>query len=150
MFDPINNTESYMYVVKRALIIDDDEINNFICIKNMKDSKFAEHATYCLRGREGLEELVDAVENRPEDLPNVIFLDINMPLMNAWEFLEEYNNLQQRFPIPVKLFILSSSVYRKDIEKSSHYDIVTDYIIKPLSKENLRRIQEKYFAQANT
>ncbi|MEO0900181.1 MAG: response regulator [Bacteroidota bacterium] len=131
--------------IKRALIIDDDEINNFICIKNMKDSNFAEHATYCLRGREGLDELKDATENRPEDLPDVIFLDINMPLMNAWEFLDEYKEIQSSFPKKVMLFILSSSVYRKDIEKSSHYDMVTDYIIKPLSKESLRKIQDKYF-----
>ena len=131
--------------IKRALIIDDDEINNFICIKNMKDSNFAEHATYCLRGLEGLDELTDAATNRPEDLPDVIFLDINMPLMNAWEFLDEYKNIQDKFNNPVKLFILSSSVYRKDIEKSSHYEMVTDYIIKPLSKESLKKIQEKYF-----
>lgn len=133
-------------VIKRALIIDDDEINNFICIKNMKDSNFVEHATYCLRGKEGLDELSDAIQNRPEDLPDVIFLDINMPLMNAWEFLEQYESIQKEFPKEIKLFILSSSVYRKDIEKSSHYDMVTDYIIKPLSKDSLKRIQEKYFS----
>ncbi len=134
-----------MVTIKRALIIDDDEINNFICIKNMKDASFADHATYCLRGREGLDELMDAMENRPEDLPDVIFLDINMPLMNAWEFLEEYQKIQADFPKEIKLFILSSSVYRKDIEKSAHYEMVTDYIIKPLSKESLKNIQERYF-----
>jgi len=134
-----------MKTIKRALIIDDDEINNFICIKNMKDTGFAENASYCLRGREGLDELEETLQNRPDDLPNVIFLDINMPLMNAWEFLEEYKKLLPRFPQPVKLFILSSSVYRKDIEKSSHYDMVTDYIIKPLSKESLREINRKFF-----
>lgn len=132
--------------VKRALIIDDDEINNFICLKNMRDSGFAEHASYCLRGDEGLKELEEALEARPEDLPDVIFLDINMPLMNAWQFLDRYLALQERFPKPVHLFILSSSVYRKDIEKSARYQAVTDYIIKPLSKESLRQIQEKYFA----
>ena len=135
--------------IKRALIIDDDEINNFICIKNMKDSNFAEHATYCLRGQEGLDELNDAAKNRPEDLPDVIFLDINMPLMNAWEFLDKYQEIQKSFNKPIKLFILSSSVYRKDIERSSNYDMVTDYIIKPLSKESLRRIQEKYFTDTS-
>jgi two-component SAPR family response regulator len=134
-----------MKTIKRALIIDDDEINNFICIKNMKDTGFAEHATYCLRGREGLDELADALQHRSDDVPDVIFLDINMPLMNAWEFLEEYKQLIPRFDKPVKLFILSSSVYRKDIEKSSHYEMVADYIIKPLSKESLRQINEKYF-----
>lgn len=134
-----------MAKVNRALIIDDDEINNFICIKNMKDTDFAMHASYCLRGREGLDELREAVENRPDDIPDVIFLDINMPLMNAWEFLEEYKQLLPRMGKDVKLFILSSSVYRKDIEKSQLYDTVTDYITKPLSKENLKAIQEKYF-----
>jgi len=135
-----------MKTIKRALIIDDDEINNFICIKNMKDTGFAEHATYCLRGQEGLDELTDAIENRSEDVPDVIFLDINMPQMNAWDFLEEYKKIQPRFEKPVMLFILSSSVYRKDIERSTHYDLVTDYIIKPLSKDSLRDIQGKYFA----
>ncbi|MDX1905964.1 MAG: response regulator [Bacteroidia bacterium] len=132
--------------IKRALIIDDDEINNFICIKNMKDSQFAEQANYCLRGREGLDDIRKALDEQPDNLPDVIFLDINMPLMNAWEFLDEYKTLHDRFPKPVKLFILSSSVYRKDIEKSARYDLVTDYIIKPLSKDSLRQIQEKYFS----
>ncbi|RMG58545.1 MAG: response regulator [Bacteroidetes bacterium] len=132
--------------VQKALIIDDDEINNFICIKNMRDSGFAEQAAYCLRGDEGLRQLADALENNPENLPDVIFLDINMPLMNAWQFLDRYVELKERFPKEIHLFILSSSVYRKDIEKSARYDVVTDYIIKPLSKESLRQIQEKYFS----
>ncbi len=132
-------------MVNRALIIDDDEINNFICIKNMKDSGFAESASYCLRGEEGLEELRDATQNRPEDIPDVIFLDINMPMMNAWEFLDEYKHIAPSFPKDVKLFVLSSSVYRKDIDKSSQYELVTDYIIKPLSKKALETIKQDYF-----
>ncbi len=134
-----------MSTIKRALIIDDDEINNFICIKNMKDTGFAEYASYCLRGQEGLDELNDALENRKDDLPDVIFLDINMPMMNAWEFLEQYKLIQPRFEKAVKLFVLSSSVYRKDIEKSSEYELVSDYIIKPLSKESLKQIKDKFF-----
>jgi len=135
-----------MSAIKRVLIIDDDEINNFICIKNMKDTQFADHASYCLRGREGLDELLDSTQNRPDDLPDAIFLDINMPMMNAWEFLEEYRSMMEDFPKDIKLFILSSSVYRKDIEKSQDYSFVTDYIIKPLSKDGLNNIREKYFS----
>ncbi|MDX2285771.1 MAG: response regulator [Bacteroidia bacterium] len=131
--------------IHRTLIIDDDEINNFISIKNIRDVNFSEYASYCLRGQEGLDELRNALEHQPEDLPDVIFLDINMPLMNAWEFLEEYKQLRPRFAKEVKLFILSSSVYRRDIEKSAMIDVVTDYIIKPLSKDSLRHIQETYF-----
>ncbi|MEZ4772894.1 MAG: response regulator [Bacteroidia bacterium] len=135
-----------MTLIKRALIIDDDEVNNFICIKNLRDLNFAQLASYCTRGREGLDLLADTLKNKPEEFPDVIFLDINMPLMSAWEFLEEYKTIQASFPGKVYLFILSSSVYRKDIERASQYDVVTDYIIKPLNKEKLLQIQEKYFS----
>ena len=129
--------------VNRVMIIDDDEINNFICVKNLKDSGFSEEASFCLWGKEGLEELKIA---SPEEIPDVIFLDINMPLMNAWEFLEEYNKLASGFEKEVKLFILSSSVYKRDIAKSSEYANVTDYIIKPLNKATLDKVRATHFA----
>ena len=132
--------------INRALIIDDDEINNFICIKNMQDIGFAKYASQCLHGAEALEEIDAALADRPEDLPDVIFLDINMPKMNAWEFLEAYKARKARFPKDVHLFILSSSVYRKDIKRSSRFEEVKEYIIKPLKKEDLRLIKDKYFS----
>ena len=132
-----------MSVVNRVMIIDDDEINNFICVKNLKDSGFSDEASFCLRGKDGLEELKNA---SPEEIPDVIFLDINMPLMNAWEFLEEYNKLAGGFEKEVKLFILSSSVYKRDIAKSSEYANVTDYIIKPLNKATLDKVRATHFA----
>lgn len=135
-----------MKAISRALIIDDDEINNFLCIRNMEDLDFAQNATFCLRGQEGLDELQEALENHPENLPDVIFLDINMPRMNAWEFLESYKQLQMKFPKHIQLFILSSSVYRKDKDKSIDYEVVTDFILKPLTKNKLKEIQEKYFS----
>jgi len=132
-----------MSVVNRVMIIDDDEINNFICVKNLKDSGFSDEASFCLRGKDGLEELKNA---SPDEIPDVIFLDINMPLMNAWEFLEEYNKLASSFEKEVKLFILSSSVYKRDIAKSSEYANVTDYIIKPLNKATLDKVRATHFA----
>ncbi|MEM8887298.1 MAG: response regulator [Bacteroidota bacterium] len=132
-----------MSVVNRVMIIDDDEINNFICVKNLKDSGFSDEASFCLRGKDGLEELKNA---GPDEIPDVIFLDINMPLMNAWEFLEEYNKLASSFEKEVKVFILSSSVYKRDIAKSSEYANVTDYIIKPLNKATLDKVRATHFA----
>ena len=66
--------------------------------------------------------------------------------MNAWEFLEEYNKLASSFEKEVKLFILSSSVYKRDIAKSSEYANVTDYIIKPLNKATLDKVRATHFA----
>ncbi|MEM6801417.1 MAG: response regulator, partial [Bacteroidota bacterium] len=118
-------------------------INNFICVKNLKDSGFSKEANFCLRGKEGLEQLKNATD---ANLPDVIFLDINMPVMNAWEFLEEYKEISKNFSKEVKLFILSSSVYKRDIAKSAEYPDVTDYIIKPLNKATLQKVLENHFA----
>ncbi|MEM7654566.1 MAG: response regulator [Bacteroidota bacterium] len=134
-----------MLATRRVLLIDDDEINNFICIKNIKNSGFAEYATSCLNGQDGLDELTEALQERPEDLPDVIFLDINMPGMKAWQFLESYEKLTNRFTKEVKLFILTSSVYRKDMEKSTTFPFVSDYLIKPLNEQILSELKEKYF-----
>ena len=134
-----------MAVVKLALIIDDDEINNYICIKQLTDSGFADEVKYCIRGKDALDLLRDAIDNDPDALPDMILLDINMPLMNAWEFLDEYKRLVPSFKKDIKLFILSSSVYRKDVEKSTSYAEVLDYIYKPLTKEKLIELQEKYY-----
>lgn len=132
-----------MATVNRVMIIDDDEINNFICVKNLKDSGFAEEVEYFLRGKEAIEELKNADE---EKLPDVIFLDINMPMMNAWEFLDIYKEIAKNFSKEIKLFILSSSVYKRDIAKSSSYEGVTDYIIKPLNKASLKKVSETHFS----
>ena len=130
------------------MIIDDDEINNFICLKNIRDADFAGEAQYYLRGQDALNQLQKGLDEASDSLPDIIFLDINMPKMNAWEFLERYIEMSPAFPRKVKLFILSSSVYRKDIDRSALYDVVTDYIIKPLSKEKLIRIKEKFFSSS--
>lgn len=134
-----------MSAVKKVLIIDDDEINNFICIKNIKAIDFAEEASYYLRANEGLQELKKIAEENPADLPEVIFLDINMPAMNGWDFLKEYDELIEKADKDIHLFILSSSIYRKDLDMAGSHDKVTDYILKPLNKQKLQDIHEKYF-----
>ena len=90
---------------------------------------------------------LDAIQWLSHHETDVIFLDINMPMMNAWDFLKEYQTIQPDFGKKVHLFILSSSVYQKDIDKSGHYDVVTDYIIKPLNKDKLSQIHAKYFGK---
>lgn len=134
-----------MSAVKKVLIIDDDEINNFICIKNIKAIDFADEASYHLRASEGLEELRKIAEKDPEDLPEVIFLDINMPAMNGWDFLKEYEELINTANKDIHLFILSSSIYRKDLDMAGSHEKVTDYILKPLNKKKLQDINDKYF-----
>ena len=82
-------------------------------------------------GREALDNL-SVILNSNEKLPEVIFLDLNMPILNGWQFLDEFckiPNIEEN----TRIYILSSSVYSGDIEKSKKYSIVKDFIQKPLT-----------------
>lgn len=135
-----------MAEIRKALIIDDDEVNNFICVRQIRAASFANEAEFLLSGQEALDKLKSDAENAPENLPDIIFLDINMPIMGAWEFLQEYSPLSLTFSKEVKLFILSSSVYRKDQLRALDHDVVVDYLYKPLTKELLNQVKEKHFS----
>ena len=71
---------------------------------------------------------------------DVIFLDINMPGMNGWEFLDEFNNLTHHVKTRCKIFMLTSSIDPSDIKKSQTYSTVKDFITKPLTKEKLEKL----------
>lgn len=76
------------------------------------------------------------------NLPDVIFLDINMPVMNGWEFLEEYEKLNGRFQKNMLLYVVSSSVDDADIRRSRQYGTVTDYIVKPITRIRYQELLE--------
>ena len=75
-------------------------------------------------------------ENKDESnlLPDVIFLDINMPVMNGWQFLEQFKEVQPSFNKEIVIYSVSSSFDDRDINRSKEYTEVTDYIIKPVRK----------------
>jgi len=81
----------------------------------------------------------------PDDIPELIFLDINMPVMNGWEFMEEFTAIRPSIPKRIDVYILSSSTDTHDIKKAKAHFGITDYIVKPLTPEILKNIfsQEK-------
>ena len=133
-----------MKKLNNVLIIDDDDVNNFLCSKIIRLAGFAENVTTCPGAREGLDLLESTLQNNPEKLPGAIFLDINMPLMNGWDFLDEYEGIHQRIQPKIPIFMLSSSVHNMDIQRAHEHQLVVDYISKPLSEEILQNIQKKY------
>ena len=76
-----------------VLLVDDDEINNFISIKLIKKALLNTEIVACLNGKFAIDQLVEMQKKGPEKLPDYILLDINMPIMNGWEFLDEYKRL---------------------------------------------------------
>jgi response regulator RpfG family c-di-GMP phosphodiesterase len=125
-----------------VLLIDDDEINNFISIKLIKKALLNTEIMACLNGKFAIEQL-SAIKNQdPDKLPDYILLDINMPIMNGWEFLEEYKRLNIDPLGKSRIYIISSSVFSNDISKARSYPLVKDFISKPLNVEKIKELFE--------
>lgn len=116
------------------LVIDDDEINIFIIKKIVEKTGFDIEMTTKSNGQQGIDFLKFIITNQ-KPIPHLILIDINMPVMNGWEFVEVYSTLgiNQK----VDLYILSSSVYENDIEKTKSYTCLKGFISKPLSVDRL-------------
>lgn len=130
---------------KNILIIDDDEINNLICLKVIKDYNKEYDVVSITSATDGLGYIRDQIGTGTDSLPDLIFLDINMPLMNGWDFMMEYRKIMSGVDKEVKLFVLTSSQYYQDAELAKQYNEVKQLITKPLTSEILDEIEKKYF-----
>jgi CheY-like chemotaxis protein len=138
----INNTEIQTAVVDSVCVIDDDDIYQFTISRLIKITQAA-HKLLCFRnGREAINYFIEQINN-PDKLPDVIFLDINMPIMDGWDFLQEYIPLKQKLSKKITLYMTSSSVDEKDIERVKNYSEVTDYVLKPITKEKVTELIAK-------
>lgn len=124
-------------------MIDDDEINNFIAQKLINKSLINTKITVFANGDDGLSFLKNGINNETE-LPDIIFLDLNMPVMNGWEFLDIYE--KDILPFIIKkplIYIISSSVYRNDILKAENYNFIDKFISKPLSVDKIKELLQQ-------
>ena len=116
-------------------------------MKIIKKNDFANNVETCLGAKQALKYLRDALsEENGKMLPELIFLDINMPAMNGWDFLEQYEKIAELNRKNIVLVMLSSSMYVDDINRAKTYDTVSDYITKPLTAAHLHQIRDKFFA----
>lgn len=123
-----------------VLLVDDDDINNFISIKLIKKAVSSAEIIACLNGKLAIDKLLEIQREDASRLPDYILLDINMPVMNGWEFLEEYSRLNIDAAGKTKIFIISSSVFSNDINKAKSFPLVTDFVSKPLNVEKIREL----------
>lgn len=129
--------------LKRVLVIDDDDEYNFLTEDTFQDTDLDCQLTFKLWAQEAL----DYLEEDPKNFPDLILLDINMPIMNGWEFLEEYENRGYHLKYPTIIAMISSSIYYEDKEKASTYAKVEEYVEKPISEKDIYAIRDKYFSK---
>jgi len=126
-----------MNAIKKVCLIDDDPIFVYGGKILLNRTHFCEEVITFSNGLEAI-EYISALSLDGKTLPDLILLDINMPVMNGWEFLEEFSKLQCAIKIPI--FIVSSSVNPDDIKKASAYKSVYSFISKPLGRDALASI----------
>jgi len=129
----------YMGLKSRVFIIDDDPIHQRITqIMITKNELFDEYTSYT-EAQKALDFLQDNYKNI-EILPDVILLDLNMPEVDGWDFLDVFEVFKKKLQKEIRVYIVSSSVDEKDILRSRSFESVVGFISKPLSPDIIRAI----------
>ena len=134
--------ETNMIQNTKILLIDDSEVDNFINKAIISKEENISQITVMTSGIDALKYLNDIIEE-PEEYPDVIFLDIKMPRMNGFEFLDEYIKLPEVLLNHSKVYILSSSIDSLDSEKSKSYSVVKKHLTKPLAHHQISDLLEE-------
>jgi CheY-like chemotaxis protein len=123
-----------MQRVDTVCIVDDDPIYVFTTKQKLQVGNFCNNILIYNNGKEAFEALKALIENN-NTLPDVILLDLNMPVWDGWDFLDEFQTIKANKKIAI--YIVSSSDNPDDIARSKSYHIVNDFIIKPITIEKL-------------
>lgn len=124
-------------------IIDDDPVQHFIMERmlNLYLKIPVDQVTHSDNADEIL-KFLEVNSDNTDRLPDMIFLDLNMPIMSGWDFLERYKSIQKKITKLITIYIMSSSVDPRDISRSKKYRSVKDYVLKPVTRPALEKIFE--------
>lgn len=128
------------------LLIDDDEPTNFFNEMIISQLNCAENIVIKESGQEALDYLKSSIEGKHPQ-PELIFLDINMPAMNGWEFLDEYDQLAKDQQAEIVLFMLTTSLNPDDRDKATDRGFLNGFLNKPLTEEAVIKNLKQYFPQ---
>nr|WP_315177077.1 response regulator [uncultured Flavobacterium sp.] len=131
-------------MTKKAIwVIDDDAIYQIIVNKIIQRSEMFSTITSFKNGKEAIDVLQEIVHNTADEsasLPDIILLDINMPIMDGWEFMEKMGLIKSKFSKDITVYIVSSSIATEDKNKSKTYSDILGYLSKPVTINDLTLI----------
>lgn len=120
----------------QVAVVDDDKIFQLITNKTLSTITEVDRVQQFYNGEEALIYLQENA-GLPDKLPDVILLDINMPVVDGWSFLKDYADIHDQLSKSISIYMVSSSIDPKDIERASGTPMVREYIIKPIAKDKL-------------
>ncbi|GHA55265.1 response regulator [Pontibacter akesuensis] len=126
---------------KKVFIIDDDEVSVFLTEMTLATENFALRYDTFLNPTDALELLLPLLteENR-SCLPDIVFLDLNMPFMSGWDFLETLQPYSHLLQGNCKIYILSSSVDAYEMERAKNYSLLTGFLHKPICEKTIHQL----------
>lgn len=125
----------------RFFLVDDDELFHLIHNRFIKSQVSDAEIISFLDPRVALKEITNSLNN-PNPKPTLLLLDLNMPYLTGWEWLAEFTKMVGTPPDWLKIFILSSSDSHQDRAQARNYSFINDYLIKPLTKETILKMQK--------
>ena len=129
----------------RILLIDDSAADNFIHVRRFGKMNIAEDVVVRINGQEGLDYLTTPLPTGGYPRPDLLFLDINMPVMDGWTFLDHYQGLGDEHRARITIAMLTSSVGDSDYARASSYAVLNGHEAKPLHRENIRALLVNHF-----
>ncbi len=133
----MNLTSTYFSNI--VLLVDDNEIDNIINTRMLIHSNFAKNILSHTSGKSAF-ELLRSLEilDMPEVVPSLIFLNLDMPIMDGLQFLKDFDSLSVDFKNKIEIVILSSTVDQKEIKQAHNHNRVVKFISKPLTLSSLK------------
>jgi CheY-like chemotaxis protein len=132
--------DTFIMTTDLVMLVDDNDTDNFISKRIIEITKFSSRVEVKNSGKSALDYLREN-QNNVENLPNIIFLDINMPIVDGFVFLYEFDKFNELVKNKCKIIILSSSDNKRDIDKIVNNNHVIKFITKPLTESALDEIR---------
>lgn len=134
-----------MEKLQNILLIDDDPMTNYLHKKIIEGFKVSHQIEIANDGEEALQLIKDYIQSENEDkIPQLILVDLDMPLMDGFQFLQAYQSLDFKNKDSVVVAVLTSSFNPKDVNRAKEFS-VDDFIVKPLTKEKMTELMEQHF-----
>lgn len=128
-----------MKTAKCIWVVDDDDIYQFT-IKLQIQMLYPDAEVISFVDGEQAMKFVRDELNLAEKCPQAMFLDINMPIMDGWDFLREISPYIEAYKDDINIYMVSSSINPSDIAKANDHDLVTEYVTKPITDDTLKEI----------
>jgi CheY-like chemotaxis protein len=132
--------------MKTVLFIDDDEIYNYIHKKQAQNAALADNVLVCISAISALVLLKELFRMKQPPLPEIIFLDLMMPLMDGFQFLDELEKLPHEITDGIKVIVITSSLNEADFQRAFNYKSVIDIIKKPMTNSKMLEIKDAMHA----